>query len=159
MVRQSFAYAALLMCLGGPAAQAESPQDQMFPGSTVCYERKYGAGHLRRHPEQRVIRISVTPDPVSDAPRFAVELRLGVRGTPTGAFEAHAVCENNGASTMYCAMEGDAGGFQIAPAKNRSLLLTVSSLDMSFENEAGVVLLQHDSGDDRSFLLRPLSCR
>jgi hypothetical protein len=82
-----------------------------------------------------------------------------VRGTPTGAFEAHAVCENNGATTMYCAMEGDAGGFQIAPAKNRSLLLTVSSLDMSFENEAGVVLLQHDSGDDRSFLLRPLSCR
>lgn len=91
----------------------------MFPGSAVCYERKYGAGHVRLHPEQRVTRIAVYPDPVRNAPRFAVELRLGVRGISAGAtgvaFEVHAVCANDGASTMYCAMEGDAGGGQITP--------------------------------------------
>lgn len=158
MVKISAAFAAVLMLLSSPGAEAQSPQDLMFPGGNRCYEREYGKGHLARHPEQRVTRISVSPDPVSDAPRFAVELRLGVRGTPAGAFEAHAICENNGATTLYCTMEGDAGGFQLTPAKNRSLLLSVSSLGMSFENEAGFVLLEHDTGDDRSFILRSFAC-
>ena len=158
MVKRSASCAVILMFLSSPVAQAQSPQELMFPGGNRCYEREYGKGHLARHPEQRVIRFSVTPDPVSDAPRFAVELRLGVRGTPAGAFEAHAICENNGATTLYCAMEGDAGGFQLTPAKNRSLLLSVGSLGMSFENEAGFVLLERDTGDDRSFILRSFAC-
>lgn len=133
----------------------------MFPGSAVCYERKYGAGHVRLHPEQRVTRIAVYPDPVRNAPRFAVELRLGVRGISAGAtgvaFEVHAVCANDGASTMYCAMEGDAGGAR--SLRNSSTLLTVGNRGISFENEAGFVTLERESGDDRSFILRPISCR
>jgi hypothetical protein len=29
---------------------------------------------------------------------------------------------------------------------------------MSFENEAGFVVLEHDTGDDRSFILRSFAC-
>jgi hypothetical protein len=159
MVTRSAICAAILILLSGPTAEAQSPQDLMFPGGIRCYEREYGKGHLARHPEQRVTRITLMPDPISEAPRFAVDLRLGLRGNPAGAFEAHAICENNGASTLYCAMEGDAGGFQLTPAKNRSILLSVSSLGMSFENDAGFVMLERDSGDDRSFVLRQIPCR
>jgi hypothetical protein len=156
-MRSTFS-AALLIFLGGFAAQAQSPTEQMFPRGDSCYARNYGAAHLAKHPEQRVTRFAVTPDFVSEAPLLALELRLGLRGTPGGAFEAQAICENTGGS-IYCAMEGDAGGFQIDPAKNRGILISVSSLGMSFENEGGFVTLERNSGDDRSFLLRPVACK
>lgn len=159
MVIKTVLCAALLTCLSLAAAEAQSPQDQMFPRGDRCYARNYGAGHLAKHPDQRVTRIAVSPDFVSEAPRLALELRLQLRGSNGGAFEAQAVCENNGASTLYCAMEGDAGGFQITPARNRAIQITVSSLGMSFENEGGFITLERTSGDDRSFILRPVACR
>jgi hypothetical protein len=140
-------------------ALAESPQRQMFPQDDVCYARNYGALHLAQRAEQRVTRFSITPDFVSAAPALALELRLQLRGTGGGAFAAYAVCENNGDKTIYCTMEGDAGGFQITPAKNRSILVQVSSLGMSFENEGGFTTLEQNTGDDRSFILRPAACR
>ncbi len=156
MVVRSACCAAILM-LSGQAALAQSPQEQMFPRSDSCYARNYGAAHLRKHPEQRVTRFSVTPNFVSDAPRMAIELRLSMRGNVGGAFAAYAICENTGGS-IYCTMENDAGGFQIDPAKNRAIRVTVSSLGMSFENEGGGVTLERNSGDDRSFILRPVAC-
>jgi hypothetical protein len=158
MVMRSIACVTLLLCLSGPAAEAQSPQEQMFPRGDSCYARNYGAAHIARHPEQRVTRFAVSPDFVSKAPRLALELRLSLRGDGGGAFAAQAICENNGGS-LYCAIEGDAGGFQIDPARNRSIQITVSSLGMSFENEGGLVTLERNSGDDRSFILRPVACR
>ncbi|MFN5995506.1 MAG: hypothetical protein ACK47C_19115 [Paracoccaceae bacterium] len=131
----------------------------MFPRDDFCYARNYGAVHLAQHPEQRVTRFSITPDFVSASPALALELRLQLRGTGGGAFAAYAVCENNGDNAIYCTMEGDAGGFQITPAKNRSILVQVSSLGMSFENEGGFTTLERNTGDDRSFILRPAACR
>jgi hypothetical protein len=139
-------------------ALAESPQRQMFPRDDLCYARSYGAAHLAQHPEQRVTRFSITPDFVTASPALAVELRLQLRGTGGGAFAAYAVCENNGDDTIYCAMEGDAGGFQITSARNRSILVQVSSLGMTFENEGGFTTLEQNTGDDRSFILRPTPC-
>jgi hypothetical protein len=156
MVVRSTLCAAILL-LSGPAAEAQSPQELMFPRSDSCYARNYGAAHLSKHPEQRVTRFSLSPDFVSDAPRLAVELRLSLRGDGGGAFAAYAICENTGGS-IYCTMEGDAGGFQIDRAKNRAIQVTVSSLGMTFENEAGFITLKRNSGDDRSFILRPVSC-
>jgi hypothetical protein len=152
---------AAISILVGTAALAQSPQEQMFPRSDSCYARIYGAAHLRKHPEQRINRFSITPDFVSVAPRMALELRLGVRdeaGGRGGALEAYAICENTGGS-IYCTMEGDAGGFQIDPAKNRAIQITVSSLGMTFETNDGFITLKRDSGDDRSFILRPSTCK
>ena len=42
---------------------------------------------------------------------------------------------------------------------NHPELVTVSRSGMSFENEAGFVTLERQTGDDRSFLLRPSPCR
>ena len=158
MVMRSITSAALFTCLGSLAAEAQSPTEQMFPRSDSCYARNYGAAHLAKHPEQRVTRFTVSPDFVSEAPRLALELRLSLRGNGGGAFTAQAICENTGGS-IYCALEGDAGGFQIDPAKNRNILVSVSSLGMSFENEGGFVTLERNTGDDRSFVLRPVACR
>ena len=159
MVARSTAFAVILILGSSLSAGAESPQDQMFPRGDSCYARNYGALHLSQHPDQRVTRFAVSPDFVSDAPRLALELRLQLRGNSGGAFEAHAICENQGEATLYCGMEGDAGGFQITRAKNRGILITVSSLGMSFENEGGFVTLDRNSGDDRSFILRPVACK
>jgi hypothetical protein len=157
MVIRSVLCASLLML---PAlALAQSPQQQMFPRGDLCYARNYGPAHLARHPDQRVTRFSISPDLVTAAPALAVELRLDLRGNGGGAFAAYAVCENEGGHTLYCSMEGDAGGFQITPAKNGAILVQVSSLGMTFENEGGFTTLDQNRGDDRSFLLRPTDCR
>lgn len=158
MVRTSAACATFLMLCAPFAADAESPTQQMFPRNDSCYARSYDAGHLASHPDQRVTRVALRPDFTSEAPLMVLDVRLSLRGAPGGEFEALAICENTGGS-IYCAMEGDASGFQIEPAKNRSILITVSSLGMSFENESGFVTLERNAGDDRSFLLRPEACR
>ncbi|WP_149586900.1 hypothetical protein [Tabrizicola flagellatus] len=102
--------------------------------------------------------ISVSPAPGFADPALGLHLTLRLRGVPGGDFEAYAACENE-AGHLYCSMEGDAGGFQIDPVKGGAILLTVSSLGMTFENDAGFATLERNAGDDRSFLLRPAACR
>lgn len=157
MVGRSLLCAALFMF---PAiALAQSPQRKLFPRDDSCYARNYGAAHLARHPDQQVTQFSITPDFVSASPALAVELRLALRGSGGGAFAASAICESTGDDALYCTMEGDAGGFQITPTKNRSILIQVGNLGMTFENEGGFTTLEQDAGDDRSFVLRPVTCR
>jgi hypothetical protein len=140
-------------------ADAKSPQDQMFPGAGSCYARSYTADHLASHPAQRVIGMVIRPDFASSDRFLTLHLTVNLRGVPGGAFEAYAYCENEGADTLYCAMEGDAGGFQITPAKGGAILISVSSLGMGFENDTGFATLDRNTGDDRSFILRPATCR
>ena len=131
----------------------------MFPGPTSCYTRVYTPDHLTQHPAQRVTTLSLTPDFQFADPLLGLHVRLILRGSPGGAFEGYGYCENEGADTLYCALEGDAGGFTVTPAKGGSVLVTVSSLGMSFENSAGFVTLDRNRGDDRTFLLRPAPCK
>lgn len=145
------------MCLGTPVA-AQSPMDRMFPTDTSCYARAYTPDHLASHPAQRVTTMRVQPDRQAAEPFLALHLSLTLRGTPGGAFEALALCENID-GTVYCTMEGDAGAFSIEDGRGDSVLVTVGSRGMGFENEAGFVTLERDRGDDRSFLLRPVDCR
>lgn len=140
------------------AALAQSPQDRMFPRPDSCYARSYTAQHLAEHPAQRVTAIAIRPDAGAALPFLGVQLDLSLRGTPGGAVAALASCENEGSDTLYCTMEGDAGGFQITTAKGGAILITVSSLGMSFETDTDFVTLAHDAGDDRSFLLKPAAC-
>lgn len=160
MVGKALSYAAIFAAF--PAlVLAQSPRDQMFPSDTICYARSYTASHLAEHPAQRVTDIQLVVDRSGIAkPLLGLSVRVSLRGVPGGQFEALAVCENNGGSTLYCAMEGDAGGFTVKPAQSGSVLVQVSSYGMSFENDRGFEMLERDAGDDRSFLLHPAKgCR
>jgi hypothetical protein len=131
----------------------------MFPGPHSCYARSYTDDHLAKHPQQRVTDIRLSPDFQIADPLLGLHVMLRLRGTPGGAFEGYGYCENAGGDTVYCAMEGDAGGFAVTPAKGGAVLVSVSSLGMSFENDAGFVTLEKEQGDDRSFILRPSPCK
>lgn len=131
----------------------------MFPATDSCYARSYSKEHLASHPAQRVTQISISPDFTIADPMLGVHLKLRLRGVPGGNFETFGYCENEGGHTLYCGMEGDAGGFQITPEKAGAILIKVSSYGMTFENETGFATLERNSGDDRSFLLKPVACR
>lgn len=130
----------------------------MFPDPSTCYARTYSAEHLAQHPDQRVTAMRLFPDAQADDPRLVLQVQVVLRGTPGGAFAGYGYCENQG-EELYCAMEGDAGGFSISSARDGAILVAVSSLGLSFENDAGFVTLEKEKGDDRSFLLRPSPCR
>jgi hypothetical protein len=130
----------------------------MFPDAASCYERVYVQGHLADHPAQRVTRMALVPEDRHGESVLGLWVSVTLRGVPGGDFDALAYCENN-ASVLYCAMEGDAGSFQIQEAKNGAVLVSVSSYGMGFENDQGFVTLARTAGDDRSFLLQPAVCR
>lgn len=149
------------MCLAAFPLAAQSPQDLMFPTRATCYAREYSAAHLAEHPAQRVTSIALTPaDGTGTDPRLQLWVTLTVKDWPGEQLLALGYCENNGADTLYCGMEGDAGGFTVTPAKGGAVLVSVSSLGMGFEGERGFVTLERTRGDDRQFLLQPTrDCR
>lgn len=130
----------------------------MFPVGDSCYHRLYSDDHLARHPDQRVTAMTIVADPAHPAdPWPAVTVRVALRGGHRA--EAVAYCQNIEA-TLYCEMEGDAGGFGVEVAKNGAVLVSVSRAGMGFETERDLVTLEARQGDDRSFLLGPArACR
>jgi hypothetical protein len=157
MVGFSRTFTAILM-LAAPAL-GQSPQDQMFPDASTCYGRSYSAAHLADHPAQRVTDLRLTPDFRIADPLLGLQVAISLRGAGGGRYEGWGYCENEGGETLYCAMEGDAGGFTVTPAKGGAVLVRVSRIGLSFENETGFVTLERDQGDDRAFLLQPSPCR
>lgn len=146
------------MLMLAPPALAQSPQDRMFPDAASCYARLYTQGHLAQHPEQRVIAMRLGPDFQIADPFLGLRVEVELRGRTGGSFEGYGYCENQG-DELYCGLEGEAGGFTVEAARGGSVLVTVTSLGMSFENAAGFVTLEREQGDDRSFLLRPSPCQ
>lgn len=148
-------FLALAGLLAAPAAFAKSAREQMFPTESSCYARAYSDTHLARNPVQRVTDIALTPDPGTQSdPLLRLWLKVRMRGS-TEVLEALSYCEANGATVLYCEMEGDAGGFSIRPARDGAVLVTVGSLGIGLEGSQGFVTLEHNRGDDRSFLLAP----
>lgn len=160
MVGRNLACAATLVLAASCPVAAQSPQDRIFPGGKTCYARDYSAAHLAGHPQQRVSSIALTPDDaVSPDPRLELWVTITLRDQPGEQYLALAVCENSG-DTVYCGLEGDAGGFTVEPAKGGAVLVRVTREGMSFEGENGFVTLESNRGDDRSFLLQPVrDCR
>ncbi len=156
MVNRSTLCAAILML--ATAVAAKSPQDLMFPDRTSCYARSYSASHLANHPGQRVTKIALRPDFDAPGPFLTLKMTFVLRMVPGDAFQAYAACENEGGDTLFCLLEGDAGGFQITPAKHGAILIEVSSLGMTLENDRAFATLEAKAGDDRSFLLHPVAC-
>lgn len=148
-----------LLALAALPVLAQSPRDEMFPGLSVCYAREYDRAHLAAHPDQRVTSVALTPDQAAPTDAlFPLWVVVTHRDQP-GKLEALAYCENI-EDTLYCGMEGDAGAFSIAPAREGAVLLSVARGGMGFEGETGFVRLEADRGDDRTFLLYPArDCR
>lgn len=127
----------------------------MFPPQAACFQRHYDAAHLAKHPQQQVVDIALTPAEgqivsTSLVVDIAVTLRDGER------YIGSAYCEPQAAG-LSCGMEGDAGAFGLGLRNGGALLLTVSPLGMSFENDQGFLTLSGDSGDDRAFLMQPVA--
>jgi hypothetical protein len=152
---------AFLMLVAALPAAAQSPRDLMFPTASSCYARDYSIAHLASHPMQQVSSISLTPDRAAAAdPLLQLWVTVTVRSLPGSRLEALAYCEDNGADTLSCDMEGDAGRFSVTPAKGGAVLVAVSSSGMSFEGDTSFLTLERNQGDDRSFLLQPTrDCR
>lgn len=127
----------------------------MFPPEAACFQRQYDAAHLAKHPQQQVVEIALTPaegQVVSNSlvVDIAVTLRTGDH------YIGSAYCEPQGAG-LSCGMEGDAGAFDLGLRSGGALLLTVSALGMSFENDQGFLTISGTSGDDRAFLMQPVA--
>lgn len=113
----------LLACLAtlpGLPARAESPRQALFPGDASCYLRHYSRDHLASHPDQLVTEIAIGPEPGSmEADVLVLRLALYMRGN-SDQLRAHAYCDNTG-GTLSCALEGDAGRFEIKPTAKGAL--------------------------------------
>lgn len=144
------------MLLALPAA-AENAILLFFPDEASCYGRSYSQDHLQGHPDQRVTAIAISPDFSIADPMIGLWFAASLRGVPGGNFEAYAYCEPGGPGQLFCGMEGDAGSFTLSAAKNGSLLMDMGRYGISLESDSGYVTLQSHQGDDRSFLLQPLS--
>lgn len=144
----------LMACLALPAA-AETPIAAMFPSTASCYLRQYSDSHLASHPDQLVSMIAIGPDPATHGADNALVLRLmvGFRGGPMAL--AYAYCGNDGGG-IDCVMEGDAGGLAISPANGGGIRARVAPQGLWLETDGGSIMLQADSGDDRSFDLPPV---
>ncbi|MFC3180225.1 hypothetical protein [Cypionkella sinensis] len=134
---------------------AQSGGVAMFPPEAACFQRQYDAAHLAKHPQQQVVEIALTPAEgqvvsTSLVVDIAVTLRAGDH------YIGSAYCEPQGAG-LSCGMEGDAGAFDLGLRKGGALLLTVSGLGMSFENDQGFLTISGTSGDDRAFLMQPVA--
>ncbi|MBA3910458.1 MAG: hypothetical protein C0524_11375 [Rhodobacter sp.] len=129
----------------------------MFPDAKTCFARSC----IAEHQAQRATDMILAQDRSGVAePLLGLSVRITLRGVPGGQFEAMAYCENNGAATLYCAMEGGAGGFTVKPAKGGAVLAKVNGAGMGFEKLGGFETLDPNRGDNRSFLLQPmLGCR
>lgn len=135
---------------------AQTGATAMFPPEAACFQRQYDAAHLAKHPQQQVVDIALTPaegQVVSTS--LVVDIAVTLRGT--GAhYIGSAYCEPDGTG-LSCGMEGDAGAFNLSLRKGGALLLAVSPLGMSFENEQDFLTISGTSGDDRAFLMQPVA--
>ncbi len=160
MVTKSVIYGTVFMLAAGSVA-AQSPREVIFPTDASCYVREYSAKHLADHPVQRITSMALTPEgALVEDPAVTVWVTATLRDWRGEQLVAMAYCQVADAKTMDCVMEGDAGTFTVATAKGGAVLVSVGKEDMGFEGETGFVTLQHDRGDDRSFLLsRTRNCR
>jgi hypothetical protein len=147
--------AVVLVLCGGSAVMAQGLGDQLFATDDACYSRKYSSDHLALHPLQQVTGMTLRPEarPVDAALQLWVSVTL--RAWPDEVLLALAYCRDAGADRLACSLEGDAGGFSIIPARDRAVLVSVSDQGMGFEGATGFATLDHNRGDDRSFLLPP----
>lgn len=140
--------------VAGTPLLAQTAQDMVFAPDPPCYSRSYDKAHLAAHPDQQVTLMVVradTEDMALDNTDQLLVLVDVLTRSGTSPYSGIGYC-TPGKQGLSCLMEGDAGGFTL-DAQDARLLLSVGENGLSFEGDADFLALEHDSGDDRSFLL------
>jgi len=120
-------------------------------GAAPCYARTYDRKHLAAHPKQRVLQFFVThSDSDQGAPPKAFDLSFGFKlKDSTDSFASLAVCEAKGDGAA-CFVEGDGGGFRLAPRPDGLLVTVVERLELEGMEGFSPNLAE---SDDREFRL------
>lgn len=121
-------------------------------GGPSCYARHFDAEHLRKHPRQRLLSMTLAGTR-GEAGQREIELRYAFRlKTGPDIFAGLVVCAERG-SGLSCEVEGDGGDFKVTPADG-GLKLTVGER-WEVEGERSVSPDLARGGDDRVVLLQP----
>jgi hypothetical protein len=170
LLRASLALAIVLFPAGtmlrSAPARAETEAEVLSAGFIVdffgkrsgrpqCYARTYDAEHLRAHPRQRLVSMSLTGAGYGrmNELRYAFRLR-----SLKDHFTGLAVCRPH-RKGAHCLVEGDGGDFSLAPA-TAGLRLAVGR-KWTVEGANGFSPDLARGGDDRIVLLRraqPAAC-
>lgn len=135
---------------------AQTGATAMFPPEAACFQRHYDAAHLKKHPQQQVSDIALTPaEGQAVSTSLVVDISVKLRGV-VESYIGSAYCEPD-AVGLSCGMEGDAGAFSLTLREGGALLLKVSHLGMSFEGAQDFLTISGSSGDDREFLMQPVA--
>lgn len=138
--------------LAEPAAAAGFAE-RWKAGAPGCFARAYDAGHLAKHPRQRVTRFALGPSKLG-APTakgtFEITFSLMLKGD-TEVYQWEGICRAT-AKALICGAEGDSGHFTIRP-DGRNVLVAIESLVL--EGEKGFTPDLGVGGDDRVLRLYP----
>lgn len=122
--------------------------------SDPCFARAYDGEHLRRNPQQRVVRIHLSRARVEVADenrpqRFTVRVGFRLRND-RDVYETSAICTGGG-TVADCSGEGDTGAFRLILSAE-ALRVEVERLEVEGRRGSSPDLAR---SDDRVFLLRP----
>ena len=135
---------------------AQTKAIAMFPPEAACFQRHYNAAHLAHHPQQQVSDIALTPAEAQEvSSSLVVDISVKLRGQ-TEAYIGSAYCEPD-AVGLVCSLAGDAGAFSLAVRDDGGLILKVDPLGMSLEGAQNFLTVSGISGDDRDFLMYPIT--
>ena len=131
-------------------AKADAFDVRMFAGAPgkkayACFVRRYDAGHLARHPKQKVgaMKLLVTAEVPPDQASTNYSFRLGVkyRHRP-GDFDSsgdcgHVVAEDTGKEIrLGCGVDCDGGGIDVALSKDdRSAIIRLDRITVWQRNK------------------------
>ncbi|UJW83935.1 hypothetical protein [Devosia sp. SL43] len=139
-------FAALAIVVSGLPAQAASILDPMIGSPGDCFARVYDRAHLNSHPSQRVQSIHLGYSDWQE-PGYEITLDLGFTLRNGQDYSGLAYCRAD-----LCALEGDAGYFNLLPRNDGMELSVVDYLEL--EGSRGFSGNLMDS-DDRVFLIYP----
>jgi hypothetical protein len=136
-----------------PDARAQSLFERHIAGGT-CHARTYDAAHLAKHPRQTVTHFHLRraePDPLRahHPARFSVAFGFRVKGS-SDLYATMAECRAKG-SGAECLIEGDGGGFTLAPS-GAALQVTVARMEVEGAKSFSRDLAR---GDNRVMLVHP----
>lgn len=115
----------------------------------ACFHRVYDAAHLRRHPRQKVTRMTAIAYLAQrpDGEENVVNIDVAFRKAGT-VRQYSGVCRD-GASGLDCALECDGGSFAIAARGGDAILLTIERRFEACDGDGDALF----GDDDRAFRL------
>jgi hypothetical protein len=133
--------------------------------SYACFVRSYDAGHLARHPLQKVktMKLLVTGETDTETQKFGYSFRMGVTfRNRSGAFDSSGDCGVGGIAedpahkpVMACSVDCDGGGISVEMTPdNKSTLVQLDRIRIWQNNKPDDEGLDMSGGaDDRVFRL------